>query len=210
MAYGATIVFFDLQTTGYDTPSCHITQLSAICKDKRFNVYTFPFRDIHPVARRLTGFTVSYGRLCLHGRPVGTVPIFYALNSFINYLSNFPGPVLLAAHNAKRFDALILSRLLQRFSLWQRFQRVVSGFVDTFILSRKLFPDLPRHNQESLVYYFLGESYYAYNALKNATMLQKLFISWRPSSFYVKEVTFFTEEFVLKSYKKYIYIPFKY
>ncbi|XP_031169682.1 uncharacterized protein LOC116060313 isoform X1 [Sander lucioperca] len=206
MAYGATIVFFDLQTTGLDTPWCHITQLSAICKDNIFNVYTRPSRLIHPEAIRRTGFTVNNGRLYLRRRRVRTKPIIYALTFFIDYLSKFPGPVLLAAHNAKKFDAPVLSRLLQKFSLWQRFQQVVSGFVDTFMLSRKLYPchlnPGMKHSLKSLVYEFLGESFDAYNALKNAMMLQKLFNFWRPSSFYVEEVTFFTEDFFLKSYKK--------
>ncbi|XP_078112758.1 DNA polymerase III PolC-type-like [Sander vitreus] len=199
MVYGATIVFFDLQTTGLDTPWCHITQLSAICKDNKFNVYTRPRRPIAAKVSQLTGFTVYNGRLYLRGRRVRTKPIFYALTFFINYLSKFSGPVLLAAHNAKRFDALVLSRLLQKFSLGPWFQQVVSGFVDSLMLSRKLYP--PRlisgmkYSQKSLVYEFLRESYDAQNAMKNAMMLQKLFNFWRPSSFYVEKVTFFTEDF---------------
>ncbi|KAA8590310.1 hypothetical protein FQN60_014244, partial [Etheostoma spectabile] len=196
MPYGATIVFFDLQTTGLDTPWCHITQLSAICGNKTFNVYTLPHRRIHPDASQLTGFTVYRGQLYLRGRCVGTIPIYNALTSFLNYLSNLDGhgPMLLAAHNAKGFDMPVLSRLLERFSLWSWFQEVVSGYVDTFLLSRNLcplhqYPDI-EYSQKFLVDYFLGESYDANNAMKNAMKLQKLFNYWRPTSVQIKKVTF--------------------
>ncbi|TDH09819.1 hypothetical protein EPR50_G00090810 [Perca flavescens] len=195
MADYETIVFFDLETTGLDTASCHITQLSAVCEEKEFNVYTLPRRPITPGASQLTGFTVYCGQLYLCGRPVVTIPIFDALTSFINYLSNFPGPVLLAAHNAKGFDALVLSRLLRRFSLWPWFQQVVSGFVDTLMLSRKLFPLGNNYSLESLVVQFLKESYNGHDALEDAKMLQELFNSWYHNSWDVADVTFPTEAF---------------
>ncbi|TDH09820.1 hypothetical protein EPR50_G00090820 [Perca flavescens] len=196
MADYETIVFFDLETTGLDTASCHITQLSAVCEENEFNVYTLPRRPIEPRASELTGFTVYRGRLYLCGTLVRTVSLVRALKSFINFLSDFRGPVLLAAHNAKRFDALILSRLLRRFSLWQRFQQVVSGFVDTLMLSRNLYPRLGiKYSQGSLVDYFLEEYYDAHNALEDAKMLQKLFNFWEPDSWDVADVTFPTEEF---------------
>ncbi|XP_034735518.1 uncharacterized protein LOC117949393 [Etheostoma cragini] len=196
MADGPTIVFFDLQTTGYDSPWCHITQLSAICGNKTFNVYTLPRRRIHPAASRLTGFTVYCDQLYLRGRCVGTMPIYHALTSFLNYLSNLDGhgPMLLAAHNAKGFDIPVLNRLLERFSLCLWFQEVVSGYVDTLLLSRNL---CPRHlhpgikySQKFLVDYCLRESYDAYNAMKNAMKLQKLFNCWSPTSVQIKEFTF--------------------
>ncbi|KAF1386509.1 hypothetical protein PFLUV_G00095580 [Perca fluviatilis] len=195
MADYETIVFFDMETTGLDPASCHITQLSAVCEENEFNVYTLPRRPIELRASELTGFTVNRGQLCLHGTRVRTVSLFRALKSFINFLSDFRGPVLLAAHNAKWFDALILSRLLRRFSLWHRFQQVVSGFVDTLILSENFYPRLGKYSQKFLVDYFLEEYYDAHDALEDAKMLEKLFNFWEPSSWDVADVTFSTEEF---------------
>uniref|UniRef100_A0A8D0AIW2 Exonuclease domain-containing protein n=1 Tax=Sander lucioperca TaxID=283035 RepID=A0A8D0AIW2_SANLU len=115
-------------------------------------------------ASQLTGLTVYCGHLYLRGRPVRTIPIFDALTSFINYLRNFPSPVLLAADNAKGFD------------------QVLSGIVDTLMLSRKLFPLGNNYSLESLVVQFLKESYNGHNALEDAKMLQELFNSWDPNS----------------------------
>ncbi|XP_078112759.1 three prime repair exonuclease 2-like [Sander vitreus] len=199
MADYKTIVFFDLETTGLDTASCHITQLSAVCEDDEFNVYTLPRRPITAGASQLTGFTVYRGQLYLNGNHVRTMSLFSALKSFIKFLSYFRGPVLLAAHNAMEFDALVLTRLMQkRFFLRQRFQRVVSGFVDTLLLSRNLCPRYLnpgiKYSQKSLVSYFLGKSYDAHNALEDAKMLEELFNFWDPNSWDVADVTFPTED----------------
>ncbi|XP_031169683.1 uncharacterized protein LOC116060313 isoform X2 [Sander lucioperca] len=200
MANYETIVFFDLETTGLDTELCHITQLSAVCEDDEFNVYTLPRRSITEGASQLTGFTVKKGQLYLHESHVRTVSLFSALKSFIKFLSYFRGPVLLAAHNAMEFDALVLTRLMRkRFFLWNRFQQVVSGFVDTFILSknvypRHLYPGI-KYSQKSLVNDFLRKSYDAHDALEDAKMLEELFNFWDPNNWDVADVTFPIEEF---------------
>ncbi|CAB1453543.1 unnamed protein product [Pleuronectes platessa] len=59
-------------------------------------------------------------------------------------------PILLAAHNAKGFDAPILTRVLLQNHLLQEFQQVVSGFLDTLQLSKWLHPDLPGQSQPFL------------------------------------------------------------
>uniref|UniRef100_A0A8D0AIX9 exodeoxyribonuclease III n=1 Tax=Sander lucioperca TaxID=283035 RepID=A0A8D0AIX9_SANLU len=146
-------------------------------------------------ASQLTGFTVKKGQLYLHESHVRTVSLFSALKSFIKFLSYFRGPVLLAAHNAMEFDALVLTRLMRkRFFLWNRFQQVVSGFVDTFILSknvypRHLYPGI-KYSQKSLVNDFLRKSYDAHDALEDAKMLEELFNFWDPNNWDVADFEF--------------------
>lgn len=190
-----TIVFFDLETTGLDTTVCDIIQISAICRGRVFNVYTLPRLDLSESAMKVTGFTVHDGRLFLRGIPLRTISLVDAVTSFIEFLRSFGNPVLLAAHNAKRFDAPVLTRVLQQLNIRQEFRQVVSGFVDTFLLSKNLFRDLPRHSQEFLVHYFLKTTYDAHNAMQDATMLQKLFNFWLPNKWEVSRVTFLTQAF---------------
>lgn len=155
--------------------------MAAVCEDKVFNKYTLPRQALTPSAMQVTGFTVRPGGLFLHGKPVETVPLSEVLDSFVSFLRSFGRPVLLVAHGAKRFDAPVLTRVLRRHSLLQRFQQVVSGFLDTFLLSKLLYPRLGRHSQEYMVQYFLGTSYNAHNALEDARMLQKLYKRWSPN-----------------------------
>ncbi|KAI9546508.1 hypothetical protein NQZ68_026729 [Dissostichus eleginoides] len=190
MAWQGTIVFFDLQTTGLDTKSCHIVQLGASCENTIFNRYILPGIPIEYEATEVNGLTVSYGQLLLHGEPVSTVPLYSSLKSFIDYLGRFPGPVLLAAHNAWGFDQILLMRVLRKFSLSEQFEQVVSGFVDTLPLSRKLYPQLKWFNQPYLVRCFLRGKYNAYNAVDNAKQLEELFWNyWEPYNDVISEFT---------------------
>ncbi|XP_031169684.1 DNA polymerase III PolC-type-like isoform X3 [Sander lucioperca] len=192
MANYETIVFFDLETTGLDTTVCDIIQVSAICGERVFNVYTLPRQTLTESAKQVTGFTVSDDCLFLRGAPVNTIPLVDALTSFIDFLRSFRRPVLLAAHNAKRFDAPVLNRVLRQLSLRKEFQKVVSGYVDTFLLSKNLYPGLRSHSQENMVRHFLGRTYNAHDAVEDATMLQELFNSWSPNEWHISRVTFST------------------
>ncbi|KAF7653294.1 hypothetical protein LDENG_00084990 [Lucifuga dentata] len=175
-----TLVFFDLETTGLDA-ECDITQLSAISDEKVFNVYVLPHRPISKGATWATGLTVHDNTLLLHGQPVVTTPLRQALSSFIDFLRSFRRPVLLVAHNAKRFDAPVLARVLQEHSLMEEFQQVVSEFLDTLYLAKQLFPDRPHFSQGSLVKHFVGKSYDAHNAEADASILQELYRKWSPT-----------------------------
>ncbi|KAL3061117.1 hypothetical protein OYC64_009348 [Pagothenia borchgrevinki] len=140
MARQGTIVFFDLETTGLDTKSCHIVQLGASCEHHTiFNRYILPCIPIEYGATEVNGLTVSYDQLFLHGEP---------------------------------------------------FEQVVSGFVDTLPLSKKLYPQLKRFNQPYLVRYFLGERYNAHNAVEDAKLLEELFYNrWNPDNDVISEFT---------------------
>ncbi|XP_059190416.1 DNA polymerase III PolC-type-like [Centropristis striata] len=176
-----TIVFFDLKTTDGNSKYCHIIQLSAVRGANIFDEYVFPLRPISPMTQRLNGFTISDGCLVHHGEFVQTVSPSKALSSFIDFLSDFRRPVLLAAHSAKRFDVPILKRLLRWFNLEWRFWRVVSGFLDTLELSRSLYPNLNGYSQPELAKLFLGYDYDDYGphgAVEDATVLQDLFYWW--------------------------------
>ncbi|XP_073328511.1 DNA polymerase III subunit epsilon-like [Pagrus major] len=185
-----TIVFFDLETTGLDTDVCDLIQLSAICGNRVFNAYTLPRRPITRSASEVTGCTVYDGNLFVRGTPVHTVPLSDALNSFIAFLRSFRRPVLLAAHNARLFDAPVLMRVLRQFHLQQKFQQVVTGFLDTFLLSKNVFRGLGSYSQKNLVRHFLRETYDAHNAEEDARMLQELFNTWNPGSRDISRFTY--------------------
>ncbi|XP_017160605.1 DNA polymerase III PolC-type-like isoform X2 [Poecilia reticulata] len=179
------IIFFDLETTGLDTSQCDIIQLAAVCEERVFNKYTVPQQNIDEGATEVTGFTVQSGHLVLYVSPVETVPIDDLLTSFIDFLRSFQRPVLLAAHNAKRFDMPVLTRVMKKYDLYPQFQQVVSGFLDTLLLSKRLFPRIKGYSQVSLVKIFLQKSYDAHNAEEDAKMLQELYKVWRPDQFAV-------------------------
>ncbi|KAM7415037.1 hypothetical protein PAMA_019726 [Pampus argenteus] len=174
----------------FDTTVCDIIQISAICGQRAFNVYTLPRCALSESAKQVTGFTVTDGCLLLRGEPVHTTPLVDALSSFIAFLRSFRRPLLLAAHSARRFDAPVITRVMRQCSLRQEFQQVVSGFLDTFPLSKRLFPGLASYSQEKMVYHFLGKTYNAHDAMEDAKMLQELYNAWSPNRWDVASVTF--------------------
>lgn len=163
-----------------DTGECEIIQLSAICGDDTFDAYTMPSGNVSDSATKVTGLSVRDGHLYLWGTRVPTVPLRQVLTSFLAYIQSFRGPVLLAAHNAKFFDWVILTRVLrQQFpDLWPQFKRMVPAYLDTFPLSKRVCPGLTSYSLTSLVGHFLGEAFSAHSAVEDARVLQKLFYKW--------------------------------
>lgn len=164
-----------------DTKACHVIQLSAISDDEIFDAYAVPLRPISKRAAELTGFSVRGNRLFRNDVLLPTMPFLQILTSFLEYLRSFRRPVLLAAHNGTYFDAPVLGRVLRQYHLQKKFKKVVSGFLDTCQLCKILFPDLGVYNLKFLVKYFLNKSFDAHNALEDASMLQELFHTWKPS-----------------------------
>uniref|UniRef100_A0A3P9I3D8 exodeoxyribonuclease III n=1 Tax=Oryzias latipes TaxID=8090 RepID=A0A3P9I3D8_ORYLA len=148
-------------------------------------------------ATQVTGFTVTSDGLFLRGCRKQTTPLRDALNDFLNFLRSFRRPVLLAAHNARRFDAPVFTRVLAQNSLLLEFQQVVCGFLDTFLLSKSLYPRLASYSQEYLVQTFLWESYNAHDAVEDARMLQELYRAWKPHPSKVLRSTFNDQYFIV-------------
>ncbi|XP_030221845.1 uncharacterized protein LOC115550712 isoform X1 [Gadus morhua] len=144
---GKTVVFFDLETTGLETWRCEIIQLAAISGERTFNVYMMPEIAIDRGAAEVTGFSVRDGALLLQGTAVPTVTLTEALTSFLDFLQSLEQPVLLAAHGARRFDKPVLDRALLRCSLTRQFQQLGSRYLDTFLLSKALYPRIDSYSQ---------------------------------------------------------------
>ncbi|XP_026856856.2 protein PML [Electrophorus electricus] len=174
-----TLVFFDLETTGLDTSTCDIVQLSAISGNKIFNVYMLPRCTMTDGASRVTGLTTCADGLFLHGQSLDTIPVKEALKSFISFLKTINNP-LLVGHNCRRFDSPILLRIMSEFHLLDEFLDVLSGFLDTLPLSREMF-GLQKYSQPFLVQHFLQRSYVAHNATEDVRALQALYRVWQPS-----------------------------
>ncbi|CAL8291328.1 unnamed protein product [Boreogadus saida] len=178
---GKTVVFFDLEATGLETWRCEIIQLAAISGERTFNVYTMPKIAIDRGAAEVTGFSVRDGALLLQGTAVPTVTLTEALTSFLDFLQSLEQPVLLVAHGARRFDQPVLDRALLKCSLTRQFQQLGSRYLDTFLLSKALYPSIRSYSQVNLVRHFLGKIYNAHNALEDVRALQELYSCWDPS-----------------------------
>ncbi|XP_017341680.1 three prime repair exonuclease 4 [Ictalurus punctatus] len=184
------MVFFDLETTGLG-PSCDIVQLAAVSGHHTLNLFMVPRCRMEPGASRITGFRVRRHRLFLHRRPVLTNSLKEALVSFITFLRMFGRP-LLVGHNIRRFDCLVLARVLDEFDLKAVFQAGIVGFLDSLPLTRQLLKHRGVHSfkQENLVKTVLGVSYAAHNALGDVQALQKLYWALGPRASQIQQHIF--------------------
>ena len=177
IAYDVSIeyskVFFDLETTSLSN-HCDVTQIAAVCQNSRFDQYVTPGQEISQGASEVTGLTFQLGTLFHHNRPVESIHIKSALQSFLAWLSNLPSPVVLIGHNCERFDSKVLSRKLTKYQLDKEFSDTVDGFVDTLPFFKQIYPELTKYTQEHLAHELLQATYEAHNAMADVTTLKSL------------------------------------
>ncbi|KAF7701890.1 three prime repair exonuclease 4 [Silurus meridionalis] len=195
------MVFFDLETTGLG-PSCDIVQLAAVSGHHTFNLFMVPRCRMEPGASRITGFRVRRHRLFRHRRPVLTNSLKEALVCFITFLRMFGRP-LLVGHNIRRFDCLVLARVLDEFDLKATFQDGILGFLDSLPLTRQLLKDsgVQSFKQENLVKTVLGVSYAAHDALSDVQALQMLYRALKPAANQIQRHTFSLDSLFSKKTK---------
>ena len=168
----AEICVFDLETTSLSR-DCDIVQISAMTLDGRskFDRYILPSKDVAYSASKVTGITMTGGKLFLHGKPVASVCIKEALSSFVNWLSSFGKHIILAGHNVKAFD---VKHLLRHAKLHGISFDMLAGFVDTLPLSKHVFPEFSTYSQKHLFQKIIGGTYEAHNSLSDVIALCSL------------------------------------
>jgi len=173
-----TTVFFDVETTSLKK-DCDLIQLSACSNDDLFSRYIMPTQSISSPATEVTGITFSNGIMRHHGSAVEAVTLSSCLCDFIEWLKKYQ-PVLLAAHNCKRFDSFRLLYHLsqtQDAALMTSFLEYVGGFADTLPMFRSMYKgELVNYKQETIATHVLGTdfTYEAHNASADVTVLQKV------------------------------------
>lgn len=91
-----SLVFFDLEATGFSTIRDQITQIAAKCGDEEFVSYVKCTRKIDEKASEVTGITAE----TLKDAP----PIDVVLNKWFEWMRGFQKPITLIAHNGMGYD----------------------------------------------------------------------------------------------------------
>lgn len=126
------------------------------------------------------------GKEVIHHHPVN------AFLDFISFLSENGKGVYLAAHNCRKFDAIILFNQLHFYNLWGEFCKTVIGFSDTLPMFKIMYPNfLKNYKQETLVESLLNVTYDAHNAEKDVEVLQRLVFEKGNVEILISEQCFF-------------------
>lgn len=156
-----------------------ITQISAVCEEQEFNRYATPTQEISEDACRVTGlkFNTATNELLYNDEPVSHKHPQQVLLDFIQFLMSLCASdkhIVLAAHNNRRFDSIILFNQLKFYKLWNHFSRYIVGFCDTLPFFKMLYPEFENYKQEYIAQKLLNEAYSAHNALDDCRMLMSL------------------------------------
>lgn len=170
----AAIVFYDIETGGFDLLRHEIIQICLKFEDKVFSTYLTPTKPIDRKASEVHHLTRLGKKLFKNGIEVPTMSKRLAMTKLIEFLKGIGQKCLLVAHN-DRFDAPRLVHLLQELELAEGFQELIYGFSDSLPLFRKAFPDLDCHKLEFMAKKKLSVSCdQAHDAAFDVEVLEKL------------------------------------
>lgn len=144
------IVFFDLETTGFDRPVRPV-QIGAVDSwgANCFNEFIWPRRHVHPKATITNNFHTSKGKLYRHGERLDTLDLEEGLIAFLDWLQSLGGNIILVAHKCLDFDAKVLLRNLEEFGI--EYSDTIIGFSDSLLASRQLYTEASSHKLSAML-----------------------------------------------------------
>lgn len=173
------IVFFDLETGGFKMDK-DILQIAMKSENSILSTYLSPIKPIDTFASAMTGLTKNGRQLFLNGNPVVSISRKIAVLKVLEYFQKFGKKVVLVAHNCK-FDAPRFLRLIKLVSTFETFESVISGFVDTLPLFKKIIPNRKSYKLTNLTEDLLQVSIEdAHNAIFDVEILEKLTLQYIP------------------------------
>lgn len=174
------VIAFDLETTGLCKKTNRIIQIAAkvVGDDTVFNRYILPKDDqVSDFIESLTGISQSFVE-------EEGISLENALNDFVLWLQRVGSrkPLILVAHNGRRFDVPFLAVEFSRISnfTWIQDSNII-GFVDSYMVLKNVeawteFDCIPTSmRQESLYQFVTGKSAFnAHNAIADVSCLEEI------------------------------------
>ncbi len=157
-------VVFDLETTGISCSNDQIVEISGVKViggkvTDQFSTLVNPGRPIPWQASQVNGITDDM---------VADAPY---IDDVLGDFLKFTGRLVLVGHNIKSFDLKFIYRESERL-----FGRTpINDYVDTLVLARSMFPDLPHHRLGDMADYFGLTNEQAHRALGDAVVNQKIY-----------------------------------
>lgn len=173
-------VYFDLETTGLNIETDEICQIAVKVNEAELEAFILPRNGIPSDVTKITQLSIRGGSMYYKNNPVQTMSLCASLLAVIEFLRRLEKPVSLVAHNGFRFDVPLLIRDIRANDLWNEFNELVYGFVDTYQMLQKMLPqrkkDKLKFNQSALARDILGpeSDEGAHNALNDVAVLQDI------------------------------------
>lgn len=162
--YTTDYIVFDLETTGVNSASDAVIEISAV-KVKNSKV-TDQFSTLVNPKRPIPSYASQINHI--YDDMVENAPVFEeALADF----NAFIGDMILVGHNIHTFDMKFIWRDAEEY--WRK--SIANDYIDTLILARQCLPGLSGYKLTDLASYYRISSSGAHRALADCSMNQKVF-----------------------------------
>ena len=151
-------------------------------QQQTFDRYVLPKNGISQQASQANKLTIVAGQLLYKSKLVKAITLTECLQDFITFLKSLKKKVILVAHNGKVFDSRILVKAIIANNMLGELQSVLTGFIDTLPMLKKLLPDRSSYKQEELVRGCLNKTYDAHNGLEDVKSLRDLLLHLKPQN----------------------------
>lgn len=182
--------------------NAEICQLSAVQwagQQQTFDRYVLPKNGISQQASQAKKLMTVAGQLLYKSQLVNAITLTECLKDFITFLKSLKSKIILVAHNGKVFDSRILVKAIIANNMLSELQSVLTGFIDTLPMLKKLLPDRSSYKQEELVRGCLNKTYDAHNGLEDVKdSLRDLLLHLKPQNSVLASHSFHVE-FVCES-----------
>ena len=176
--------------------NAEICQLSAVQwagQQQTFDRYVLPKNGISQQASQANKLTIVAGHLLYKSKLVNAITLTECLKDFITFLKSLKSKIILVAHNGKVFDSRILVKAIIAKNMLSELQSVLTGFIDTLPMLKKLLPDRNSYKQEELVKGCLNKTYDAHNGLEDVKSLRDLLVHLKPQNAVLASHSFHVE-----------------
>ncbi|XP_014206279.1 uncharacterized protein LOC106637834 [Copidosoma floridanum] len=143
------VVFFDLETGGFDMFKDEILQISLKCNEKSFTSYITPTRSINLKYLEIYNLTRINKNLYKNGQQVETNSKSAIAHDVLQFLKEIEKKCILVAHKCD-FDSRRFVNLVKNCDLLSNFQNVIVGLTDTLPLFEKQIVDVENYKLTTL------------------------------------------------------------
>ena len=164
------LIFYDFETTGLNQFHDNLTEYCFIKEAQSENKPTLsslvnPEKPIPEIVTRITGIS--------HDTIKNATNFLNQSSEILEFLNLSDGPSYFVAHNGDNFDFIILREQFRKAGY--KINNFPIFSIDTLLLSKKLYPHLPKHNLKSLCQTFNCYITDAHRATGDTEMLMSLY-----------------------------------
>ena len=145
------MIYYCLSLAGLNNAEiCQLLAVQCAGQQQIFDSYVLPKNRILQQASQANKLTTVTGQLLYNSNLVNAISLTECIHVIITFRKSLKSKIILLAHNDKVFDSRILVQTIIANNILSELQPVLTGFIDTLPMLKKLLPDRRSYKQEQL------------------------------------------------------------